>query len=396
MWTRRQLLSRGGLALLGSAGALALTNYNRAADDRKEDDDTLPDGQAAKGMITVKTDQAIDKGLAYLYSKRHARGSFGTNAYEGNVAVTSLAALAFMAAGHQPNRGAYGRAVTDALRFVLLQDKKSGRKGYLHNPEATPHGPMYGHGFGTLFLAEVSGMVHDKKLRNEVKEKLHEAVGVILQSQNGEGGWRYTPSSTDADLSVTVCQIMALRAARNAGVAVPKEKVDKCITYVLKCQDQRDGWFRYMAQGGGIGTSQSFARTAAGISALNSAGVYHQDARITTDGTEKDKETRKKRGEAVIKGLEFLKNNRPPAPGGRNAFGRPDMHYFYGHYYAVQAMWTAGGTYWTNWYPAIRDELIEAQRIEGCWVDQICAHYATAMACIVLQVPNNYLPILQK
>ena len=34
------------------------------------------------------------------------------------------------------------------------------------------------------------------------------------------------------------------------------------------------------------------------------------------------------------------------------------MHYFYGHYYAAQAMWTAGGDYWAEWYPPIRDELL--------------------------------------
>jgi hypothetical protein len=223
---------------------------------------------------------------------------------------------------------------------------------------------------------------------------LRQAVDVITTSQNRDGGWRYTPSSTDADLSVTVCQIMALRAARNAGFAVPIEKVQKCIEYVLKCQDKREGWFRYMTNGGGIGTSQSFARTAAGVSALNSASIYYQDAFIDAK-TEAEKE-RKKRGEAVKAGLEFLMNHRPPAPGGRNAFGRPDMHYFYGHYYAVQAMWLRGGDYWKTWYPYIRNELLDAQRDEGCWVDQIDPHYATAMACIILQVPNNYLPILQK
>ena len=37
------------------------------------------------------------------------------------------------------------------------------------------------------------------------------------------------------------------------------------------------------------------------------------------------------------------------------------MHYFYGHYYAVQAMWTAGGRYWSAWYPAVRDELVGRQ-----------------------------------
>jgi hypothetical protein len=59
-------------------------------------------------------------------------------------------------------------------------------------------------------------------------------------------------------------------------------------------------------------------------------------------------------------------------------------------------MYVAGGKFWQDWYPSIRDELVSSQRADGSWLDQICGHYATAMACLILQVPNNYLPILQK
>src|SRR5262249_3661113 len=200
--------------------------------------------------------------------------------------------------------------------------------------------------------------------------KLHLAVKLIVQSQNPDGGWRYRPDGKEADISVTICQIMALRSARNAGVFVPRDVVDKCTDYVKGCQDRMEGWFRYMKQGGG-GAFQGFARTAAGVCALNAAGIYNSPE--------------------VKAGLEYLMRNKP---GSR--FGQLDMHYFYGHYYAVQAMWTAGGHYWREWYPAIREELLSRQGLDGSWVDQICSHYATAMACVILQVPNNYLPILQK
>jgi hypothetical protein len=132
-----------------------------------------------------------------------------------------------------------------------------------------------------------------------------------------------------------------------------------------------EGWFRYMKRGGGGGGPQGFARTAAGVCALNAAGIY--------------------KGPEVEAGLRFLLRNKPGM-----GWVRPDMHYFYGHYYAVQAMWTAGGHYWQEWYPAIREELLSRQGPDGSWRDQICPHYGTAMACIILQVPNNYLPILQK
>lgn len=368
MWTRRQFLSAAGLGLAAGA-TFALPGDGPIANENPE---AVPDGSASKGMITTQTDQAIDNALRYLHRTQHQLGSFGFNAYHGNVAVTSLAGLAFMSGGHQPNRGPYGQAVTEALKFVLSQANAEGIHGYLHNPHATPHGPMYGHGFGTLFLAEVSGMVHDRELRREVQKTLHSAVELILRSQNRDGGWRYLPSSTDADLSVTICQIMALRAARNAGVGVPKEKVDKCVEYVRACQDRFGGWFRYMKQGGGGAGMQGFARTAAGVAALYSAGIY--------------------KGSEIERGLDFLANNRPQGFFG----GRPDMHYFYGHYYAMQAMWTAGGRWWADWYPKVRADLLGQQSSEGSWSDQIDTHYATAMAAIILQVPNNYLTILQK
>jgi hypothetical protein len=364
---------RSALATLGvTGGALG---FPALIDGPGEE--ALPDGSAARGMITPKTDQAIENGLRYLSLNKLRDGSFGTNFYTGNTAVTSLAALAFMAAGYMPNRGQYGRVVTDALRFILDQgDKDRTFPGYLHNPNATPHGPMYGHGFATLFLAEAYGQVHDKDLRARVENTLHKAVKLILNSQNAQGGWRYTPNSPEADLSVTVCQIMALRGARNAGVDVPKSKVDKCVAYVKNCQDRNQGWFRYMIQGGGNG-QQGFARTAAGVAALNSAGIY--------------------RGQEVEAGIRYLRTQKAGngARGG-DFLSRPDMHYFYGHYYAAQVMWTAGGKDWEEWFPAIRDELLAAQRRDGSWQDQICAHYATAMALLILQVPNNYLTIFQK
>jgi hypothetical protein len=230
---------------------------------------------------------------------------------------------------------------------------------------------MYGHGFGTLFLAEVHGMVHDKELRERLRTTLKQAIQLIQGSQNSEGGWRYTPASKDADVSVTICQIMALRAARNAGFYVPKATVDRCIDYVKRCQD-RDGGFHYQQQGG----PSQFARSAAGVVALHCAGVY--------------------KGAEVERGLKYLMGFKP-----NGSFVRPEVypHYYYGHYYAAQAMWTAGDPYWKEWYPAIREELInhaERPRL-GCWTDQRFGNdYATAMACIVLQIPNNYLPILQK
>ena len=214
MWTRRQFVSRSAGGCWGRAASpLRFAGRQPRARTARG----VPDGSASKDMITPRTDQAIDRGLAFLNAARRGRvpGSFGTGGYTGNVAVTSLAALAFMAAGNQPNRGPYGRIVIEPCAMSWLRKTEAGgHPGFLHNPMDSSHGPMYGHGFGTLFLAEVSGMVHDRALREELDAKLHRGRQLILISQNSEGGWRYDPERAaphDADISVTICQIMALR-----------------------------------------------------------------------------------------------------------------------------------------------------------------------------------------
>ena len=313
----------------------------------------------ANRYIGAEAQNAIDRGLEFLAARQLDDGSFGTNGYSHDVSVCGLAGMAFLSSGSTPGRGPYGEAASKCVDFILENTQES---GFINIADSAQHGPMYGHGFATLFLAEAYGM----SMRGDIRDKLSKAVELIVNTQNSEGGWRYQPLRRDADISVTICQIMALRGARNAGLFVPHETIDKCIDYVKHCQNT-DGGFMYMAQGG----QSQFPRSAAGVVALYSAGIY--------DGPE------------IEKGLDYIMQSLPQGDGMNR-----ESHYFYGHYYAVQAMWHAGGGLWDQWYCAIRDELIERQRDDGSWMDSICQEYGTAMACIILQMPNNYLPIFQR
>jgi hypothetical protein len=337
-----------------------------------------PPAPAADDLITAEAQAAIDRGLHFLAeSQSREDGAFANNRTGfGNVAITGLAGLALMAGGHQPGRGKYGAAVSRALDYVLAQGNRSMTSpypGYLQNPDnQLSHGSMYQHGFGALFLSEVYGMLPDARRQKAVRELLELAVRLTRESQNPDGGWRYEPRPTQADVSVTVAQLMALRAARNAGVLVPKSIVDKCVNYIKACQ-QRDGGFCYIK---GQLSGSAFARSAAAVVGLFCAGIYE--------------------GKEIEQGLAYLMRFLP----GRRvnlAEARPE-HYFYGHYYAALAMWTAGGNYWAEWFPAIRDELVQKTRQTAAqvWTDWHGPAYATAMACIILQLPNNYLPIMQK
>jgi hypothetical protein len=365
---RRRFLGQG-LAVLMPLGLPILA--------RSEQGDEV-ERNPAKDMITPEAQHAIDHGLKYLESSQLADGSWGEGTYVGNIAVTSLAALAFMAGGNQPGRGQHGKCVERALEYVLNREMQSSEPGLLSTPGGPQNGPMYNHGFGTLFLAEAYGMVSKKETQKRVRETLERAVALIKKAQNQrQGGWRYDTRGDSSDVSVTICQIMALRSARNAGIKVEKSIVDKCVKYVKECQNVGgDGGFAYMKTGPSL-----FPRSAAGVVALYCAGIYE--------------------GREIEAGLKYLMQFKPNVRMNGRYRGMNDMHYFYGQYYAAQAMWTAGGKYWQEWFPAIREDLLVRQRSntrnDGSWPDHtVCADYGTAMACIILQIPNNYLPIMQK
>jgi len=243
---------------------------------------------------------AVDRGLEYLRAQMNPDGSFGRGRYSRHVGIVSLCGIAMLADGNTPGRGRYGAEVEAVLEFVLAHASDAG-----FFAAETSHGPMYGHGFATLFLGEIYGMTPEDR---RVHEALTRAVDIIIGSQNEEGGWRYNPVPHDADVSVTICQVMALRSARNAGIKVPKETIDRAVQYIRDCQND-DGGFRYMK----IPGASAWPRTAAGVATLFYAGIYEDDS--------------------IDRGLAYLL--RRAMPGGPSS---NSPHYYYGHYYAAQAM----------------------------------------------------------
>ncbi|MEI8195259.1 MAG: prenyltransferase/squalene oxidase repeat-containing protein [Phycisphaerae bacterium] len=329
----------------------------------KDSNSTMGGDGPIENELTPEVRAKVAKGLEWLAKHQSADGSFAEGGGD-NSAIAALAGLAFLADGNMPGgggaagEGQYGANVDKVLEFTLKNCQESGliaANGY--------GSPMYGHGFATLFLAEAYGMTQ----RADVKEKLQNAIRLLVQTQNREGGWRYQPAPMDADLSVTICEIMALRAARNAGIKIPKITIDRAIDYVKKSQEP-DGGFCYTIGSRGA----TLPLTGAGVVCLYYAGIYQ--------------------GSEITKGLKYLMEHGIPG----KSSNLQNHHYYYGNYYETQAMFMAGGNAWQTYWPAIRAELLKKQTADGSWTGESGPAYATAMACIILQVPNRLLPILQK
>ena len=197
-------------------------------------------------VIPANLDRMYVKGMQFLASKQNDSGCW--NAPFGNEpAVVGLATLSILAHGEDPNYGPYKDTVHKALDYILkTQDPKSGYIGT----------SMYNHGFSTLALAESYGYVHDDR----IGPALQKAVDLILssQSRNPNNAWRYSPESPDADTTVSGAQMVALFAARNAGIGVPEDAIRKALRFFAECQSP-DGGSGYTGAGGPAG-----ARTALG------------------------------------------------------------------------------------------------------------------------------------
>src|SRR5260221_14727261 len=124
---------------------------------------------------------------------------------------------------------------------------------------------MYGYGVPSNAVVKIYGKTRSPAMR----QKLELIINVIIPSQNNEGGWRYRPVARDADISVTVLQVVALRGAKNAGLEVPQATIDNAVKYVKSCYHPASGGFTYQPN-----REPGFARTAAAIYSLQVCGLY--------------------------------------------------------------------------------------------------------------------------
>ncbi|HSQ58809.1 MAG TPA: prenyltransferase/squalene oxidase repeat-containing protein, partial [Gemmata sp.] len=234
------------------AAMLAIPSRTTLARDR--DTKSVPEDNV---KMDDETKKAVERALRYLARAQGSDGSWG------NTAITGFVLLAFMANGHVPNQGDHGKVVAAGVRHLVTSCRED---GYLVGPRG---GNMYCHGMATLALTQVYGMTGDE----DVKKILKKAINLIVKTQNNEGGWRYDPSPTGADISVTIMQVMALRGAKDAGLQVPDRVMADSLKYINKCHDSASGGYRYQPYIRGAG----FARTAAGVCVLQLCGEYDAD-----------------------------------------------------------------------------------------------------------------------
>lgn len=321
-------------------------------------------------VVDQKTDAAIKAALKYLAAKQGVDGAWASPDGEHPVAVTAYTLMAFLATGHLPNEGEYGKNVQQGVKYLLSCCRNDGfisSIGLGTNPNR--RSDMYDHGIASIALAEIYGQNQDP----QVRVKLAASIQMIIKVQNKQGGWRYTPGANDSDISVTVLQVVALRAAKNGGLDVPQKTIDRAVAYIKTCYDKNSGGFFYQP-----GNGLRAAATAAGIYSLQVCGLYDDPM--------------------VAKGSSYI-------VGQAQNWGE---FYTYGHFYAAPAIYMIGGETWQKWYPAIRDRLLSDmiadpgdktvvywRGVDGS-AQGVGPVYSTAVYTTVLAMPYHYIPLYQR
>lgn len=308
--------------------------------------------------------EIYDRGLQYLATAQSDDGDWKGGASEQGPGVTGMALMVFLASGEDPNFGLYSNHVRKALRSMISQQNAG--TGIMGSS-------MYHHGFAMLGLAEAYGTVDDRNLwkgsepnRRSIGQALELAVraAVTSQKKNSYGGWRYSPDSNDADTSVSGAVLVGLLAARNAGIEVPDESIDKAIAYYMQMTSD-SGQVAYA--GGFGGFDESLAR-------ISIATLVYAVAR------RKDLPQYKATLNYLTERLESPAQSYPE----------------YTRYYQSQALFQGDVEAWEKWNKLLIRQLKSSQAADGSIKGQFGPAVGTSLSLLALALNYRFLPIYER
>jgi hypothetical protein len=344
--------------------------------------------RAAVGRFggNAASEAAVELGLRWLAAHQSRDGNWSPNGYASACpsndrcggsrgqagcehGVTGLALLAFLGAGYTHLKGPYQATVERGLQWLV---KRQDPKGFFYDSsQGAAIGGMYGHGVCTFALGEAAAMTDDRSLL----PALEKAVGAIQASQQYNGGWWYHPSPAEkhSEFTLSVWQMMGLKAAAVAGVPVPPAVIDKAKQHVRDSTDPNGGVY-YSARG-----NITMGATGAGLFARCMFGMAQ--------------------GGALERGLAYADKD----PGMEPDLQRQTLQweYVYYWYYRTLVAFQMQGKPWRDWNRKMRPYLVTKQQTRGhaagSWpmIDYTAGGtvYSTSICVLMLETYYRYLPM---
>ena len=303
---------------------------------------------------------------------------------DGDTACTAYALLCFLGAGYDHKTpGKFKKTVADGLEWL---------KG-IQNPDGSfgKQKRNYENGVATMALCEAYAMTMDASL----KEPCQKAVDNLLARQAKSdkfpygSGWNYNSASpTRNDSSVTGWCVMALKAAKSAGI------------------DVGDGWEGSKAWLDAAWKASNPGKDPESLGSDSTSTFCYTFNQVNDETKNRDGLTcvgalcsvflGKRPGDGMLDSLvNQIMNKYVPA-------GYPTNTYYM--YYNTLAVFQYGGQHWEDWNAQVRDMLVEAQHgngtgcFNGSWDYEGTKFHghetgrllSTAYSCLSLEVYYRY------
>jgi len=324
---------------------------------------------------TKESEDAVSRGLAYLASVQESDGRWtrvddnerrrrGRQRGQHDMACTGFSVLAFLGHGDSPTvAGPYQKVLADGIAYLIdRQDDNGDLRGFEQfRGGGSDSANMYDQGIATYALAEAAAITHDPRTIEAAKK----GAQFIVDAQNDEGGWRYSPKE-QGDSSVFGWQIMALHSAEAIGFEIPTPTLDGARNYIRSCNE---GQYRLLA-----GYQPHNGPTPAMTAELLFSRML-LDLPMTDDG--------------IAEATRYLAHEPPDA-------NRADLYYWY---YASLSMLHMQNPLWKDWNVLTRESLIRLQQEDGSWDVNLKwgerggRVFTTSLATLTLEVYYRYLPL---
>lgn len=347
------------------------------------------------GTLGAKTEEAIERGLAYLAERQNANGSWSLQGHgeptqmRSDTAATGLCLLAFQGAGYTHLEHQYAETVARGLQFLVNIQRSNGDLFRPEDAVSNRNAWLYSHGIAALAMCEAWGMTRDPNLRDPAQR----SIDFIAASQDRlQGGWRYQPG-VSSDTSVTGWMVMALKSAELSGLRVPAKTYDGIERWMDFAQEPGvDGArYRYNPDAPDTDAQRHGRRVTPTMTAVGLLARLYM-------GWERTKLE-------MQQGADYLAKFPPAVGSPRNP--KRDTYYWY---YATQVMFHMGGKHWEEWNgrlnPILTSSQVRGGPNAGSWEPMLPVPdrwapfagriYVTSMNLLSLEVYYRHLPIYEE
>ncbi len=304
-----------------------------------------------------ETELAVERGLAWLARHQAKDGHWGEDCLGTgeatcclgpkhctsaggafSVAQAGLATLAFQAGGqYGSNAKVHSEVVRHGLDWLVTQQGENGAL-YTRGLGENHHDHMYEHGIAAWALCDACAVATaaGKTAEPRCRAAAEKAVRFIESQQHRDGGWRYSPRPDEAsDTSVSGWQVLALKSAKDAGIAVSSTCLEKAVRFFRSCRWLDTGKTRY------------YVFASEPTPAVSGAGLLVQEFVLEQPDAE-----------WVRQGAEYLADF---ADSQWSSAELDSQTHLYAWHYCALAMFQHGGEFWKRWNDSVQERVRGAQ-----------------------------------